>query len=233
MTTTAMGLRSGVPGAAADPIALQDVGVSFRMPGSPEPLWILRNVSLAVPSGKLVLVVGRSGSGKTTLLNVAAGLQPHAEGHVLWNGTDIGQLDTERVARLRHAQIGVVLQSGGLLDQLTAAENVSLPSLPKGVRSDGKKQALDLLRHFGLAKRARHFPSQLSGGERQRVAVARALFADPAVLIVDEPTANLDRRSADALIELLVGLAAEGRTMLIASHDQHLIAKANDLLELD
>lgn len=219
--------------AAPDPVVeMVAISVSYQGPGSQERLRVLDRVSLAARPGEFVVVAGRSGSGKTTLLHAAAGLLRVADGEVRWQGTPLDDLTSDEVATRRRSLIGIVLQSGGLLDQLTAAENVALPRVPDGVRTDARRRALDLLALVGLAGRARHYPAQLSGGERQRVALARALFADPEILIADEPTANLDRATADRLIDLMAELNADGRTMLVASHDPNLIARADHLIEL-
>lgn len=126
-----------------------------------------------------------------------------------------------------------MFQGAALIDSLTAAENVALPALPRGRRDSGRRRALALLADVGLGARGGHFPRQLSGGERQRTAIARALFNDPALLVVDEPTANLDRASADAAIDLLAELANDGKGLLIASHDEHLIRRASSVLWLE
>lgn len=163
---------------------------------------------------------------------MASGLLRDFEGEVRWRGVPLRGLRPDDLAALRRNLIGIVMQSGGLLEQLTAAENVALPLVPSGVRADARSRAVGLLERLGVAGRARHYPAQLSGGEGQRVALARALFREPEILIADEPTANLDRESADRLIDLLGQLNADGSTMLIASHDPHLIARAARVIEL-
>jgi ABC-type lipoprotein export system ATPase subunit len=151
----------------------------------------------------------------------------------VWNGRALSELSRSVLAQRRRELMGIVFQSGGLLEHLTAAENVALGDLPRGVRTDGRQRAESLLGRVGVEIRSRHFPSQLSGGERQRVALARALFSDPPLLIVDEPTANLDRSNADEIIGLLTRLCGDGRTLLVASHDSHLVQKADRVVSLD
>jgi putative ABC transport system ATP-binding protein len=222
-------------GAAIDSplLALHHVGASFPTPDRQGEIVVLRDVSLEVAEGELVAIAGRSGSGKTTLIRLAAGLLRPDAGVVEWNGISVDGLSRDVLAERRRTLIGIVFQSGGLLEQLTAAENVALSQLPAGVGTTGRARAVDMLDRVGLVNRARHFASQLSGGERQRVAVARALFGDPPLLLVDEPTANLDRRSGDEIIELLAGLRTESRALLVASHDDHLLCRADRVLRLD
>lgn len=210
-------------------------GIAMRYPGrdGSGPLSVLDGIDLELRPGELLCVAGRSGSGKTTLLNIAAGLLRPSAGSVWWQGRDLAGLDEDRLAQLRGESIGIVFQSSGLIPSLTAAENVALPGMPRGVKADGRRRARELLEQLGIAGRERHFPAQLSGGEQQRVAVARALYADPAALLVDEPTANLDRATADQVIELLVGLRSAGRGLLVASHDTSVVERADRAVRLE
>jgi ABC-type lipoprotein export system ATPase subunit len=196
-------------------------------------LRVLHGVSALVRRGDLAVIAGRSGSGKTTLLNVAAALLQPTAGLVAWGGIELPSLSSREIAAMRARHLGVVFQGGALIESLTAAENVALPAVPKGVRGNGRTLSRELLADVGLAKRADHFPAELSGGERQRVAIARALFSDPALLLVDEPTANLDRQTADSVIALLTDLAADDRCLVVASHDEHLIRQATSVLWLE
>jgi ABC-type lipoprotein export system ATPase subunit len=213
------------------------VDVVVRYPGrdSSGPLTALPSTSLSLAAGAFTCVAGRSGSGKTTLLHVAAGLLVPSAGEVLWRGESVLGLREGERARRRLALFGFVFQAGGLIGSLTAAENVALPGAPTGRerRINRGARARDMLAEVGLLDRADHFPSQLSGGEQQRVGLARALFADPAALIVDEPTANLDRANADAIIDVMVELNRKGRGLLVASHDERLIGRAGRVLRLD
>ena len=210
-------------------------GVTFRYPardGGP-PLTVLDDCSLRAAAGGLLCVAGRSGSGKSTLLLLAAGLLLPSAGTVRWQGAAIEGLSESARARRRRGYLGFVFQNAGLLPALTAAENVALPGLPDGDGRDGRVRARELLAMVGLDGRARHFPAQLSGGEQQRVGIARALYGEPPLLLVDEPTANLDRASADAIIDLLAGLAGPERGLVVASHDTRLIARADAVLRLE
>jgi ABC-type lipoprotein export system ATPase subunit len=215
------------------------VELSYRLPGG-ELLHVLRGVDLAVGDGELLCLAGRSGSGKSSLLYVASGLLAPDNGVVRWLGEDITRLTAAEVAQRRRHTVGFVFQTGGLVDLLTAAENVALPGLADGRdygdsldRGDVRARVVSLLDQFDLSQRARHFPAQLSGGERQRIAVARALFADPPVLIIDEPTASLDAASAEHMVELLRKICDTGRAVLVASHDEHVIRGADRLVHLD
>jgi ABC-type lipoprotein export system ATPase subunit len=208
----------------------------YRLPDG-SPLRVLRGVDLAVGERELVCLAGRSGSGKSSLLYVATGLLRADAGSVRWLGDEVSGLSNgDLTARRRHT-IGFVFQSGGLIDLLTARENVALPGFPGdgrlGSRADANERAESLLALVDLGSRARHFPSQLSGGERQRVAVARAIFHDPPLLIVDEPTASLDAASAERMVDLLHAIRDTGRAILVASHDEHVLRGADRVVRLD
>lgn len=212
-------------------LALREIGMTYPGRDHGEPLRVFECIDLTVERGELVVAAGRSGSGKTTLLHIAAGLLRPTAGEVRWSDVALDALDDDRLARIRGRTVGIVFQNAALIETLTAAENVALQAVPTGAR-DGRGRALELLAAQGLADRARHFPSHLSGGEQQRVALARALFADPPLLIVDEPTANLDRRSAEAVTRQLQNLAEDGHGLLVASHDAHVISIATRVLDL-
>jgi ABC-type lipoprotein export system ATPase subunit len=233
MTTPNHRQASGSMRNPAALIELRDVGFSYPALDGRAPLEVLRHVALEIHPAQLFVVAGRSGSGKSTLLNVAAGLLRPTAGQVRWQGEAIATLPREVLATRRLARVGMVFQNGGLIESLTAVENVALAAIPRGLRSGARERAVILLRDRDLGDRLDHLPAQLSGGEQQRVALARALFSDPPVLIVDEPTANLDRRSADAIVQQLVDLAGRGSGLLVASHDPALMAAATDLFELE
>lgn len=217
---------------AARALQLEGLSMSYPVRDSDRMLDVLNDVSFSVGSQETYCVAGRSGSGKTTLLTIAAGLLRPSSGRVSWLGDDISTLGAEAVARLRRERVGVVFQSGGLIGSLTAEENVALPGMVDA-RADPRRRARELLGLVGLADRGRHFPSELSGGEQQRVALARALFRDPPVLLVDEPTANLDRATANSIIDVLTDIAASGKAVLVASHDPVLIDRATTVLRID
>lgn len=209
---------------------LRMAGVQVRY-GDAEPLF--PSLSLQVGPGEIVALQGRSGSGKSTTLSVAMGMLPPSSGSVSWQGTDLYALTDDERARIRREHFGVVLQDGGLLQGLTALENVLVPVLNRRATRADRQRARDALAMVGLSARADHSPQNLSGGEGQRVAVARALFSDPKLLFVDEPTASLDRRNADDIIGLLVEVARDGRGVLLASHDPAVIAVADRFHEIE
>jgi ABC-type lipoprotein export system ATPase subunit len=226
---------AGDPASVLSPDApvLDLVGVGIRYPrAGEEPLEIIADYDLRLRPGSFHCLAGRSGSGKTSILRVAAGLLPPTEGRVLWQGLEItGLADDVITARRRH-HVGYLDQRGNLVPGLTALENVLLPAVPDRRTRELARKARDLLLELGVGTRSAQYPERLSGGERQRVALARALMLGPAVVMADEPTASLDRGSADSLIALLRRLADRGTAVLVASHDPHLIAAADSRTEL-
>lgn len=213
-------------------IGLVGVGVMFRRAGD-DPLTIVTDLNLDLQGGQLLCIAGRSGSGKTSILRVAAGLTTPSSGTVRWRGTDIGPMTADGRARERRVFCGIVEQSAPLLDDLTALENVLLPAVPDRRTRELRGRAADLLGSLGLGGRLTHRPRALSGGERQRIALARALLLQPPVLIADEPTASLDRRWADTVIDTLTAAAGSGTAVLVASHDRHLIERSTVASTLD
>ncbi len=194
----------------------------------------LRDLDLDIARGAFVSLMGPSGSGKTTLLNLLAGIDSPTSGSLRIGGAEISAMGRGALAAWRAACVGIVFQSYNLVPVLTAFENVELPLLlgPLGRRERGRRvrEALDTV---GLVDREGHFPSQLSGGQEQRVAIARAIVADPPLLLADEPTGDLDRESADHVLALLDRLHAEGRTIVMVTHDPAAAARAERRLHLD
>ena len=191
----------------------------------------LREVSLEVEKGEFIRLSGPSGSGKTTLLNLVAGLDRPDKGEVFVAGIDVGRLSGSRASKYRAEYVGMVFQSYNLIPQLTALENVLLPMIALGRTNQGRAQ--ELLDLVGLADRCDHNPSQLSGGEQQRVAIARALANDPALLLADEPTGNLDDQSVQRVIGLLTSAVRErGNTLLLVTHERDTAQTADKCLEL-
>lgn len=214
-------------------LSLDSVSVTYRGPDGRSALTVVQDVTFSVPAGVMMCVAGRSGSGKSSLLNVAAGLIRPSHGEVWWGDLNPFEISGDARARARRTYVGYVFQSGGLVPTLTAVENIALPGFPEGIHPDESTRAAALLKAVGLREdRATHFPAQLSGGEQRRVGIARALFADPSVLIVDEPTSNLDRRTADDIVALIDRLRERSRAILVASHDEHLIDAADNVLRL-
>jgi ABC-type lipoprotein export system ATPase subunit len=231
MTMTSPRPADDILDAAAPAVDLKAVAIRYPRPGE-EPLTIIERYNLRMTAGDFHCLAGRSGSGKTSILRVAAGLMPPTEGRVLWQGLEItGLADDVITARRRH-HVGYLDQRGNLVPGLTALENVLLPAVPDRRTRELARKARDILHELGVGARASHYPERLSGGERQRVALARALVLGPAVVMADEPTASLDRASADSLIALLRRLADRGTAVLVASHDPNLIAAADSRTEL-
>lgn len=194
----------------------------------------LRGVDLDVARGEFVVVAGPSGSGKTSLLNLLGCLDVPDEGQVLFAGTDLATLSEAEKTQRRRRQLGFVFQSFNLLPVLSAFENVEYPLWIDGVpRAERRRRAEEALAAVGLEDRLRHRPDQLSGGERQRVSLARALVHDPLAILADEPTANLDSRTAASIVDLLARMNAErGTTFLFATHDPAIVSRAPRTIRL-
>ena len=195
-------------------------------------LTILLDISFAIKSGESIAIVGPSGSGKSTLLGLLAGLDTPSSGTVSINGESLFVLDEDARAAVRGRLIGFVFQSFQLLPMLTALENVMLPLELLG-GSNARQRAADILQRVGLEQRLRHYPKQLSGGEQQRVAIARAFVTEPALLLADEPTGNLDSMTGATVIELLFTLNRErGTTLLLVTHDPDLAQRCGRRLSM-
>ena len=212
-------------------IWVHDVTKVYRL--GEESSVALRGVSLRVEPGEFVAVIGPSGSGKSTLLNLIAGLDRPTSGTVRVQGQEVSALDEDRLARWRGVSVGIVFQFFQLLPTLTALENVMLPmELAGRYRHERRQQALKRLQEVGLANLAEHLPSELSGGEQQRVAIARALANDPPLLLADEPTGNLDSATGERIIDLLAGFHAQGKAVVLVTHEAALAARAGRIVEM-
>jgi putative ABC transport system ATP-binding protein len=218
--------------AGGEPIvALDGVSRTYAMDGVR--VDALRDVSLAVSQGEFVAIVGPSGSGKSTMMHIIGCLDRPTAGRYRLAGTPVAELSDDRLARLRSRTIGFVFQSYNLLPRTTALENVATPLLYQGVgRRDRVARATAALERLGLGDRLRHEPSQLSGGQQQRVAIARAIVTDPALILADEPTGNLDTTAGAEVLALLRELHAAGRTIVLITHDAEVAASAPRRLHL-
>ncbi len=197
-------------------------------------LPVLQGINLEIYMSELLAIVGASGVGKSTLLHIIGTLDRPTAGNVLYDEHDVFTLSDTELARFRNKEIGFVFQFHHLLPEFTALENVAMGALITS--SNNKtvyKEAESLLDYVGLSERLSHYPSQLSGGERQRVAIARSLINQPKVVLADEPTGNLDRRSSDAVLELLWDLNAKsGQTFVIVTHNQELAQRVDRVIQL-
>jgi len=211
-------------------IQLREVSKTVR--SGDQPLTILHSLTLDIPKGQFLAIVGPSGSGKSTLLGLIAGLDAPTAGSVTIDGVDITSLDEDSLARLRGEKIGFVFQFFHLIPSLTAFENVAVPMEIAGA-ADARRRATALLEEVGLTDRAHHYPSQLSGGEQQRVALARALANAPPILLADEPTGNLDTANGHNILELLRTIhRGRGTTIILVTHDAELASIADSRLIL-
>jgi putative ABC transport system ATP-binding protein len=209
-------------------IELHDVEKTYRMDGVE--VRALRGVSLTIDTGEFVAIMGPSGSGKSTTMNVLGCLDRPTAGTYILDGHDVARLDEVALARLRNQRIGFVFQSFNLLPRTPAIENVELPMIYGGV-PDRRAKALAALEQVGLAARAGHLPTQLSGGEQQRVAIARALVMAPPLILADEPTGNLDSKTAGEIMALLEGLSRRGITIVIVTHESDIAMHARRLVQ--
>ncbi|HKV70651.1 MAG TPA: ABC transporter ATP-binding protein [Gemmatimonadales bacterium] len=214
-------------------VQVRNVSKAYRRDANSVP--VLQNITLDVPAGEFVALMGPSGSGKTTLLNLIAGIDRPDSGQVMVAGTDVAQLTESQLAKWRATNIGFVFQFYNLIPVLTAFENVELPllltSLSKSQRRTHVETALTLV---GLQDRMDHSPRQLSGGQEQRVAIARAIATDPQILVADEPTGDLDRKSAEEILTLLERLNQEHKkTIVMVTHDPHAAERAHTVRHLD
>jgi putative ABC transport system ATP-binding protein/lipoprotein-releasing system ATP-binding protein len=210
-------------------LVARDLHRSFRI--GARQLEVLRGISLEVKRGEVVFLVGASGAGKTTLLYTLAGLERPEEGTVEFRGRQLYMGSSRAEARIRNSEMGFVFQGYFLLPELTALENVMVPGMIGRIVSSAAAEAS--LRAVGLGERLQHLPAELSGGEQQRVAIARALVNDPAIVFADEPTGNLDSKTGDAIMGLLLGLARErSKTLLVVTHDSHLAERGDRQLRI-
>jgi putative ABC transport system ATP-binding protein len=224
----AKAVRSEAAAETADPMVdVREVRKVYRRDA--EELTVLDGINLQVPAGEFVALMGPSGSGKTTLLNLIAGIDRPTSGQVIVAGTDVARLSESELAKWRSRSVGFIFQFYNLIPVLRAVENVELPLLLTSLsKKERRERALTALRVVGLADRSGHYPRQLSGGQEQRVAIARAIVGDPSVLVADEPTGDLDAKSAEDILALMETLNREfHKTIVMVTHDPRAASRAH------
>jgi len=202
-------------------ILCEDIHKEYKM--GDEIVRALDGVSLTIQEGEMVAIIGHSGSGKSTLMNVLGCLDTPTSGRYILDGRDVSKLNDNQLAEVRNRKIGFVFQTFNLLSRTTALENVEVPLFYRGERN-ARKKSMEALERVGLAERVHHFPNQLSGGQRQRVAIARALVINPAIVLADEPTGNLDSATGIDIMRLFGELHDQGSTIIIVTHEPDIAA---------
>jgi putative ABC transport system ATP-binding protein len=214
------------------PAVMELIGVQKSYPGNP-PVEALRGIDLTINEGELIGLVGTSGSGKSTMLNIMGALDHPTEGKVRIQGQDLSALSDRQLSSLRGRRIGFIFQQFHLIAGLSLVENVATGVLYQGAsRSQRIKNGIRLLTQVGLGNRLDHLPHQLSGGEQQRVAVARALMGEPAIILADEPTGNLDSKTSEGIVKLLHQLNKDGSTIIVVTHDRELASSFPGMVTL-
>lgn len=212
-------------------IDIQDIKRDFKL-GS-EVLKVLKGVTLQIDKGDYVALMGPSGSGKSTLMNILGCLDTPTSGQFLLNGQDVSKMKDDDLAGIRNKEIGFVFQTFNLMPRTTALDNVALPLVYGGVsKKERDDRALEVLNQVGLGDRTDHHPNQLSGGQRQRVAVARALVNNPAIILADEPTGNLDTKTSLEIMALFDEIHAKGNTVILVTHEEDIAEYAHRIIRL-
>lgn len=218
---------------AGNVVRLENLVKIYRMPGTTLEVPALRGISLTFRVGEYAAIVGPSGSGKSTLMNVLGCLMRPTSGRYWLDGGDVSELDDDELSDVRGRRIGFVFQSFNLITTQTVLENLETPLYYQGVApAERRERAMKLIAKVGLEDRAGHRPYELSGGQQQRVAIARALVNDPAILLADEPTGNLDSRTGQLILEMLDELNAQGRTVIVVTHDHGVAKRCRRVVEI-
>jgi putative ABC transport system ATP-binding protein len=213
-------------------IELERVTRVYELPG--DDVHALQGINLSIAEGELVAIMGSSGSGKSTLMNILGCLDAPTEGRYLLDGTDVGAVSEDGLSYVRNRRIGFVFQSFNLVPRTTALANVELPLAYGGVgRRERRARAEAALAAVGMTDRALHLPSELSGGQQQRVAIARAIVTDPALILADEPTGNLDSHSSAEVLDIFSAINDEGRTVVLITHENDVAARGGRVIRLE
>ncbi|MBT4767780.1 MAG: ABC transporter ATP-binding protein [Phycisphaerae bacterium] len=214
-------------------IEIRDLHRTYCRPDGTVLVAALRDINLTIARGQYVCIMGQSGSGKSTLMNIIGCLDRPTEGRYLLEGEDIANMDDTLLSAIRGRRIGFIFQSFNLIPELTVLENVEVPLFYRGVqKAERRSKAKAVLERVDLSDRLDHRPNQLSGGQQQRVAIARALVGDPSLLLADEPTGNLDTATGDRILKLLDELHAEGRTIMMITHDEAMADRSERVVRL-
>ncbi|MEL7586375.1 MAG: ABC transporter ATP-binding protein [Prolixibacteraceae bacterium] len=212
-------------------IRLTDIVKNYKV--GTQVVRALRSVSLQINAGEYVAIMGASGSGKSTLMNVLGCLDTPTSGRYELNGQDVSNLVDDELAEIRNSEIGFIFQTFNLLPRNSALENVMLPLVYAGVKKNSRlERAGQMLTDVGLADRVDHKPNELSGGQRQRVAVARALINNPAILLADEPTGNLDSKTSEEIMQLFSNIHKQGNTLIVVTHEEDIARHAHRIIRL-
>lgn len=210
---------------------MQDIVKCYYLGG--EEQVILDNINLVINTGEFVSLLGPSGSGKSTMMNIIGCLDVPTSGNYILAGNDVDDMTEKELARIRNKEIGFVFQSFQLLPRLNALENVELPLIYSGIPAhERRKKAMSILERVGLSDKMRNYPNQLSGGQQQRVAIARAIVTEPSILLADEPTGALDQKTGQQIMSLFEELHAEGRTIIMITHDIKIAQHAKRIINI-
>lgn len=212
-------------------LSMKNIKKSYYLGG--EEQIILKGINLSIRRGEFISILGPSGSGKSTMMNIIGCLDTPTDGEYQLSQRHIKNLTEDELAEIRSKEIGFIFQSFQLLPRLTAVQNVELPMIYSGVTpAERRKRATSMLEKVGLGERINHYPNQLSGGQQQRVAIARALSTNPTILLADEPTGALDQKTGHQVMELFKELHAEGRTIIMITHDENIARQASRIVRI-
>jgi len=212
---------------------LQLINVGKAYQSDSNSIEVLKNINFQINQGDFIAIMGPSGSGKSTLMNIAGCLDTPTSGKVIFEGKDVSKLSEAELAQIRNKKIGFVFQSFNLIPRTTALDNAQLPLVYAGFNQEKRNQITkEKLKKFGLGERIYHFPNQLSGGEQQRVAIVRALVNNPAIVLADEPTGNLDSKTGKEILEIFTQLNKQGNTVVLVTHDHDIAKKAKKIIKI-